>query len=300
MAVIGLAAATAAPAATAPGASTPRAAATAPPTCQCDAFDAEVERLHAVFESRGAGVAIPLDARAHAIFATRINQTYLMARCLLACDPALDRDLNPVRRLLAASAYKAREIGLAADEVAERLDAARTEMERCLELEPADPECLTWHASVGGRLEQSSWNPMVLLALARSLLAEFRAARGDLAPGHDLRDGAATRGEASILLRAPRMLGGNPTAARLLMETALQAPRFICGVSNRILLAAARTRTGDHARGLAELRATVGAGLPSCALQRYENAAALAEATRCLARIDADPALVETWPDVCE
>jgi hypothetical protein len=274
----------------------PASADTAP--CECAEFADDLAHTQHVFDSRGTGATLPLQQPAHTIFATRVNQTYELAACLVGCEEVPDADRNPARRLLAAAAYKSRDIGLSGKEIRKRLSLAVEECKRCLELEPNDPECLTWHASARGQLARDSWNPFNV-GMPRSLMAEFRAARGSLPPGEDLRDGAATRGEASILLQAPTLLGGDPTAARLLMEGAHQTSRFGCSVSNRVLLAEARTRTGDFERGLAELRAAVGAGLPACADQRYENASAAEEAARCLARIDADPALVKTWPDAC-
>lgn len=268
-------------------------------TCEGENYAAAVVRAQKVFDSRSAGTTVPHTNAASAVFATRVNQAYGLAARLVTCDAAPDRARNHARRILAATAYKSRDIELPEAEVKRRLATAEREMRRCLALAPHDPECITWHASTRGRLAQYSWSPL-LVTLPRSLLAEFRAARADLAPGHDLRDGAATRGEASILLRAPAFLGGNRTAARVLMETAAAAPRFPCSVANRLLLAETRTRTGDTDGGLAELRATVAAGLPECALQRYENVSALEEAQRCLQRIEADPTLTTTWPYECE
>jgi hypothetical protein len=267
--------------------------------CRCATYADELAQVEKAFAARGAAARVPLTRTAHLVFGTRVNHTYLAAECLAACEGVPEPARNPARRLLAAAAYKSRDLELPEKEIKRRLETAADAMKRCLALEPADPECLTWHASARGRLAAYSWNPL-LVGLPRSLLAEFRAARGTLAPGRDLRDGAATRGEASVLMRAPILLGGDATAARLLLESAMLAPEFPCSITNRALLAEARTRTGDAVRGLAELRETAAAGLPSCADQRYENAVALAEVQRCLARIDADPALVTTWPDECE
>jgi len=267
--------------------------------CECRDYAAGVAGAQEIFDSRSAGAALPLTEAAHTVFAARVNQAYDLAVCLVACDAAPARERNHARRILAATAYKSRDSGVPEREVKRRLRLAEQEMERCLALEPDDPECITWHASARGRLAQFSWSPL-LITMPRSLLAEFRAARGDLAPGGDLRDGAATRGEASILLKAPSLLGGDRAAARALMEAASAGARFRCSITNRVLLAETRVLTGETDQGLAELRATVADGLPNCALQRYENLSALEEAQRCLQRIEAEPTLATTWPHECE
>src|SRR5207249_2625413 len=77
-------------------------------------------------------------------------------------------------------------------------------------------------------------------------------------------DGAATRAEASVLMRAPSVAGGDLKAARQLMQAASAAPIFACTVDNRILLAETVARTGDGTRAVAELRAALAAGLPTC------------------------------------
>jgi hypothetical protein len=66
-----------------------------------------------------------------------------------------------------------------------------------------------YHASSRGLLARGSWNPLNL-RLPLQLMAEFRSARGSAAPGRDHDDGAATRGEASMLLKVPR----SPAATR--------------------------------------------------------------------------------------
>ncbi len=267
--------------------------------CECENFPAEVARAQEIFESRGVGATLPLTEAARRQFAVRVDQAYVLAACLVACHGAPEHERNHARRILAATAYKSRDIGIAEAEVKRRLGQAEHEMEQCLALEPHDPECITWHASTRGRLAEYSWSPL-LITLPHSLLDEFRAARADLAPGLDLRDGAATRGEASILLKAPSLLGGDRAAARALMEAASAVPRFPCSITNRVLLAETRTLTGEVNRGLAELRATVADGLPNCARQRYENLSALEDAQRCLLRVEADPTLAMTWPHECE
>jgi hypothetical protein len=198
--------------------------------------------------------------------------------------------------LLASSAFKT--AGLPKPVARDRLSAAVDATERCLAVEPDHLPCHLWHASARGILARGSWNPFNL-SLPRQLKDEFRIARDGAAPGRDLLDGAATRGETSLLLKVPSFAGGDPAAARRLIEEAATASRFNCHVSNRLLLAETMARTGEPDRAREELRATVAAGLPSCGKQRYENALTLEEAARCLARLEAAPSDDPGWNDDC-
>jgi hypothetical protein len=171
-------------------------------------------------------------------------------------------------------------------------------MTRCLEIEPAHRTCQLWHASSRGILARGSWNPLNL-RLPSQLMSEFQSARGGAAPGCDHGDGPATRGEVSMLLKVPRLAGGDPWAGRQLIEEARKAPRFGCRLANRLVLAEALGRTGDLATARNELQAIVDNGLPACGPERYENAMSLEESARCLARLDADPDTDPGWDEDC-
>jgi len=249
-----------------------------------------------MFARRGDGVGIPLTGAMREVFRARVDATYAWARCLADCETVAGRERNAARTLLAFAALKNSGVP---DAVAnERLAVAIAATERCLEVDSEDRACRLWHASARGTLARDSWNPLNL-RLPGQLLAEFRAARAGAPPGYDLLDGTATRAEVSLLLRAPAITVRNPAEARRLIEEAAAAPRFTCAIANRLLLAEVRQRTGAPEPALAELRATVAAGLPSCGTQGYENASALEETSRCLARLEAEPAADPGWDDDC-
>lgn len=266
------------------------------PACRCERFADELVAAEELFASRGEGAAVPLDAATRVRFRARVDATYTRATCLAACDGVPEPDRNRARVLLASAAFKT--AGLPETVTRERLAAAVGATGRCLSVESGHLACHLWHASARGMLARGSWNPLNL-RLPGQLLAEFRVARAAAPPGHDLMDGAATRGETALLLRVPSIAGGDPAAARRLMEEAATAPRFPCAVANRLLLAETRARTGDVERARDELRAAVAAGLPSCGANRYENAFTLEEATRCLARLEQAPSADPGWNDDC-
>jgi hypothetical protein len=265
--------------------------------CRCDRFAEELPAAEALFASRGDGVALPLTDAMHRAFRERVDRAYAHARCLAGCQSAPPPARNRARALTAMTGFKT--LGLAEPVARERLEVAVAETERCLAAAPGDPPCHLWHASARGILARGSWNPLDL-RLVSELLAEFRAARAGAAPGTDVPDGAATRGEAWLLLRAPAFVGGDRAAARRLMEEAASAPHFACVLSNRLLLAATRALTGAVGESMAELRASIAAGLPSCSDRRYENALGLDEARRCLARLEAAPDADPGWNDDCQ
>lgn len=270
---------------------------TATPPCRCERFAEELATAQALFASRGEGAKVPVDDEASARFRARVDDVYARSTCLVACDDVPEKSRNPARVLLASSAFKI--AGLPPEVAAKRLNAAVDASARCLDVQPGDVACHLWHASARGIVASDSWNPLNV-GLPRDLLAEFRAARAGAEPGHDLMDGAATRGETALLLKVPAIIGGDPAAGRRLIEAAASAPRFACAVSNRKLLAEARARTGDVEGARDELRATVAAGLPSCGENRYENALTLEEAARCLARLEAAPTVDPGWNSDCE
>ena len=268
----------------------------APAACDCERFASDLAEAQALFASRGDGVEIPVTGAMREVFRKRVDATYARARCLADCDTVAERERNAARVLLAFAALK--NTGLPDAGATERIAVAVAATERCLDVDPANRDCHLWHASARGTLARDSWNPLNL-RLPGQLLAEFRAARAGAPPGHDLLDGTATRAEVSLLLRAPVITGRDPAAARRLIEEAKTAPRFTCAIANRLLLATVRQRTGTPELALAELRAAVAAGLPSCGLQRYENAVALEETSRCLARLEVEPAADPNWDDDC-
>jgi hypothetical protein len=156
---------------------------------------------------------------------------------------------------------------------------------------------MMYHAASRGILARGSWNPLNV-RLPGQLMEEFHRARGGLPPGHE-GDGSATRGEASMLLKVPRYVGGDPAAGRKLIEQAKSAPSFDCRLSNRLVVAEALGRTGDLPGATKELRAIVDGGLPACGRERYENAMSLEEAARCLARLDVAPDVDPGWDTDC-
>ncbi len=276
----------------------PEHAATGAPACDCARFAAELADAHALYASRGEGATRPPPAAARDRFRARLLQTYARARCLVDCGGVDARARDDARALLAATAFKSRHFGPTDAAAEERLTRGLDETARCLAHVPAPPSCHLWHGSIRGIRARGSWNPMQL-GLPTALLAEFRAARAGAPPGHDPPDGAATRAEASLLLRAPGFAGGDPRAARRLMEDATTSPLYACTVDNRLLFAETLTATGASARAVAELRATVGAGLPTCGDNRYENVLDLDQAARCLTRLEARPDEDPGWDDDC-
>jgi len=197
--------------------------------------------------------------------------------------------------LLAESGFK--EASLGAGERRNRLGAIVPAMERCLEIEPTNTGCLMWHAASRGVLARGSLNPFNI-RLPVQLIDEFHRARGGKPPGLDA-DGAATRGEAAMLLKVPRYAGGDPSAGRTLIEEAATTPGFACRLSNRLVVAEALGRTGDLPGTHRELRAIVDGGLPACGEERYENAISLEKAARCLARLEVAPTTDPGWNDDC-
>ena len=274
---------------------TPTAAA---PAWDCHRFADELAAARAVYASRGEGATSPPSQAARTRFRERILDAYACASSLVACDGVADADRDEARVLLATTAFKSRRFGPTDAEAAARMTRGLEESERCLAHTPHPPACDLWHGSIRGIQASGSWNPMQL-ALPKQLLAEFRAARAGAPPGADPPDGAATRAEASVLMRAPSVAGGDLKAARQLMQAASAAPIFACTVDNRILLAETVARTGDGTRAVAELRAALAAGLPTCGDNRYENASDLEDAARCLARLEEHPDQDPGWDDDC-
>jgi hypothetical protein len=266
--------------------------------CRCDDFAAEVASTEALFTGRGEGAAVPTTPAMRARYRNAVNETYRRAACLTQCAAAPDRERNRARVLVAQSAFRSSAAGVPKVVVQERLTAAVAETDRCLVLEGDSAVCHQLHATTRGLLLKDSWNPLNVAA-PYAILAEFRAARGDKAPGEDLYDGAATRGETLLLLRAPKFAGGDVDAARRIVEQATHAPRFGCVVSNQVIVAEASARGGDYERAKAELAKAVAAGLPECGEQRYENARTLEDATRCLAKLEANPGVDPGWDDDC-
>ncbi len=240
-----------------------------------------------VVREPGDGAKLPLDAATHASFRARVDEAYERATCLVACDGVPEKTRNPARVLLASAAFKI--AGLPPAVADERLEVAVEASARCLEVEPDHLACHLWHASARGIVASDSWNPLNV-RLPAQLLAEFRAARGGAAPGHDLMDGAATRGETVDALEDPAR-----SSAAIRQRAGVSSRR-----RRRRRASRARCRTGScsprRARAPAtssarsdELRATIAGGLPSCGENRYENALTLEEAARCLARLEAAP-----------
>ncbi len=268
------------------------------PACDCGRFADELAAARAVYASRGEGATSPPSQAARTRFRERILDAFARASCLVACDGVADPERDEARILLATTAFKSRRFGPTDAAAAARLTRGLDETERCLAHPTPPPACQLWHGSIRGIQARGSWNPMQL-ALPKQLLIEFRAARAGAPPGADPPDGAATRAEASLLIRAPSVAGGDVQAGRRLMEAASAAPLFACNVDNRILLAETRARTGDGTRAVAELRAALAAGLPACGDDRYENASDLDDAARCLARLEERPDQDPGWDDDC-
>lgn len=265
-------------------------------TCDCGAFDAALTEAEKLFESRNEDIEMPLTPVMHDRYRARVDAAYGRAVCLAACENVPEKDRNRARMLIAESGFK--EASLGAGEWKARLQVVYEAMVRCLAADPQHRGCMMWHAGSRGILARGSWNPMNI-TLPLSLMAEFRAARGNERPGCDHDDGSATRGEASMLLKVPRYAGGNPAAGRELIESAKSAPKFGCRLANGLVVAEALGRTGDNLGAARELRKMIAAGLPACGAERYENALSLQEAERCLARIEALPDEDPGWDTDC-
>lgn len=266
-------------------------------SCDCNAFDAAITEAETMYESRNEDIEMPLTPVMHDRYRARVDAAYGRAVCLADCANVPDKARNRARMLIAKAGFK--EASLGAGEWKARLQVVYEAMVRCLEVEPQHRGCMMWHAGSRGILARGSWNPMNI-TLPLSLMAEFKAARGNDKPGCDHDDGSATRGEASMLLKVPRYAGGNPTAGRELIEAAAKsAPKFGCRLANRLVVAEALGRTGDNLGAARELRAMIAGGLPACGPERYENALSLQEAERCLARIEALPDEDPGWDTDC-
>lgn len=265
-------------------------------TCDCSRFEPVLAEAKALFQSRQDGIAMPLTPVMHDRYRARVDATFGRAACLAGCTNVSESARNRARLLLADAGFKDASIG--APEFLARLAVVFTEMQACLAAEPDNRACHLWHASSRGLLARGSWNPLNI-RLPSSLMAEFRLARGSSAPGADFEDGAATRGEASMLLKIPLYVGGDPAAGRTLIEEARRHPKFGCRVRNRLVVAEAFARTGDLPAAHAELQSIVRDGLPECGSQRYENAMSIEEATRCITRMDEQPNEEPNWDDDC-
>jgi hypothetical protein len=265
-------------------------------SCDCGRFEAELAAARATFDSRQEGVAMPLTPVMHDRYRARVDATFGRAVCLARCPEVPETARNRARVLVAKAGFKNASIGAA--EWRARLQVVYEEMAACVASEPANRDCILWHASSRGLLARGSWNPLNI-TLPNALMEEFRKARGGAPPGTDGDDGAATRGEASMLLKIPRYVGGDPAAGRRLIEEARKHPRFACCVRNRLVVAEALARTGDLPAAKAELQAIVADGLPDCGPQRYENAMSLEEAARCITRLDEQPGEEPNWDDDC-
>jgi len=267
--------------------------------CDCARFAAELAAARAVYASRGEGVTADVTPAARERFRERVLDAYERARGLVDCASVSERERDEVRVLLAETACNGDSLGPSADAARMRVDHALAETARCLGHEPAVPACHLWHGIIVGERAEASWSPLQL-ALPRQLFAEFRAARAGANPGSDPPSGEATRAEATLLMRAPRITGGDTAAAVRLMEEARRAPEYACSVDNRLVYAEALDRSGDSPRALAELRAALADGPPSCGDRRYENAVDLAEVARCVARLEARPNEDPGWSTDCE
>ncbi len=263
--------------------------------CDCARFADELAATRAIWASREEAIEMPLTPVMHDRYRARVDAAYGRAVCLVDCDGVPELDRNRARVLLAESGFKDASLGVG--EWRARLGVVFSAMTRCLEIDPENHECMMWHAASRGVLARGSWNPLNI-RLPGQLMDEFHRARGGAAPGLD-HDGAATRGEASMLLKVPRYAGGDPAAGRTLIEEAARTPRFGCHLSNRLVVAEALGRTGDLPAAHRELHAIVEGGLPACGSERYENATALEEAARCLARLDDAPDTDPGWDEDC-
>jgi hypothetical protein len=264
-------------------------------TCDCSHFEASLAEARAVYASRNDDIEMPLTPVMHDRYRAQVDIAYARATCLAACENVPELARNQARILLAESGFK--DASLGAGEWRARLTVVLTVTSRCLEIAPDEPRCLMWYAASRGVLARGSWNPLNL-RLPLQITDEFHRARGNLPPGYD-KDGSATRGEAAMLLKAPRYAGGDPVAGRKLIEEATTAPGFGCLLANRLVVAEALGRTGDMPAARRELQAVVGGGLPACSPERYENARALEEAARCLARLDVAPDTDPGWDEDC-
>ena len=265
-------------------------------TCDCSRFDAALREAQTIFDSREEGIAMPLTPVMHDRYRARVDAAFGRAVCLASCSNVPEPARNRARLLVADAGFKDASIG--AGEWRARLEVVYREMDACLAAEPDNRECTLWYASSRGILARGSWNPLNI-TLPNALMEEFRKARAGAPPGADGRDGAATRGEASMLLKIPRYVGGDPAAGRRLIEEARKYPRFACHVRNRLVVAEAFARTGDLPAAKAELQAIVADGLPGCGAERYENAMSLEEAARCINRMDEQPNEEPNWDDDC-
>jgi hypothetical protein len=265
-------------------------------SCDCSRFDAQLTEARTIYESRQEGIAMPLTPVMHDRYRARVDAAFGRAVCLARCPDAPEASRNRARLLVARSGFKDASIG--AGEWRARLQVVYEEMTACLASEPTNRECILWHASSRGLLARGSWNPLNI-TLPNALMEEFRKSRGGAAPGTDGEDGAATRGEASMLLKIPRYVGGDPAAGRRLIEEARKYPRFACSVRNRLVVAEALARTGDLPAAKVELQSIVTDGLPECGPQRYENAMSLEEAARCITRMDEQPNEEPNWDEEC-
>jgi len=282
-----------------PGSARPSGADVSAAACDCTRFADELAAARALYRSRGEGATMPPTEAARQRFRERILGAYERARCLVDCPSVAERERDEARGFLGTVAFKSRSLGPTPEAARARVDRAFDESTRCLAHEPAPPACHLVHGSIRGVLAEGSWNPLQL-KLPTELLVDFRAARAGAAPGSDPPNGAATRDEATLLMRAPRIAGGDVAAAARLMEEATRSPLYPCTVDNRLVCAETLARSGAPARALAELRAAVNAGLPSCGDDRYENAIDLAQAARCVARLEAHPDADPGWSDDCE
>lgn len=263
--------------------------------CDCGRFEDQLAAARATFAQRNEEIEMPLTPVMHLRYRAHVDEAYGRATCLAECENVPDLTRNAARHLLAESGFKNASLGIG--EWKARLAAILATMTHCLELVPDDRDCLMWHAASRGILARGSWNPLNL-RLPSQLMDEFHRARGGLPPGRD-RDGAATRGEASMLLKVPRYAGGDPAAGLKLIEEAREAPGFACRLANRLVVVEGLGRTGDLPAAHQELRAIVAGGLPDCGPERYENAMSLEEAARCLARLDAAPDVDPGWDEDC-
>ncbi|HEY2385369.1 MAG TPA: hypothetical protein VGK30_00290 [Candidatus Binatia bacterium] len=269
------------------------------PPCDCARFADELATARALYRSRGEGATLNPTEAARQRFRERVLGAFERARCLVECMALSDHDRDEARGFLGMVGFKSRSLGPTSEAARARVDRAFEESTHCLAHEPAPPACHLAHGSIRGVLAEGSWNPMQI-KLPSELLVDFRAARAGAAPGSDPPNGAATRAEATLLMRAPRIAGGDGAAAVRLMEEATRSPLYPCTVDNRLVYAEALARAGTPARALAELRAGLAAGLPSCGDDRYENAVDLAQAARCVARLESHPDKDPGWSDDCE
>jgi hypothetical protein len=264
-------------------------------TCDCKHFDASLADAQAIYASRNEDIEMPLTPVMHDRYRARVDTAYARATCLTACENVPEPDRNRARILLAQSGFKDASLGI--PEWKARLNVIFLVTTRCLEIAPNESSCLMWHAASHGVLARGSWNPLNI-RLPPQLMDEFHRARGGHAPGRDP-GGSATRGEASMLLKVPRYVGGDPAAGRKLIEEAATVPGFGCRIANRLVVAEALGRTGELPAAQRELQSIVDGGLPTCSPERYENAVSLEEAARCLARLDALPDEDPGWDQDC-